>query len=244
MMLAETVALDLDQVQSEYREAERYVETGHQLRQEGYAVEAGDCLAKAIELYQTLVDQLLKLAKSDKRLTLTQQAPLSPKQRIDRFQSRRQEAADYLEQGHQLAQDNRLDEAIECYSNAIQTDPQLPWSYHSLGDIFTKKGQWDAAINCYCECIQLSPDTPWAYHALGDTLCIKGNFDEALFFYHRAVSLKPDLHWTHNALGNLYSQRGELDKAVHHYKTAIELEPSLEAAKTNLENVLERLNPN
>jgi tetratricopeptide (TPR) repeat protein len=232
---------DLEQVQTEYREANSYIETGNQLQQEGYAAEAASCSDQAVALYRHLIDQLLNYVKTDKSLMLGKQADLSPKQRIDRFEALRQQAAHCLNQGKQLEQEGKLDEAAESYYEAIRIDPNLPWSYHSLGDIFTKKGQWNEAMNCYCECIQLSPETPWSYHALGDTLSVIGNSDEALFFYHRAISLKLDLCWTHNALGNLYAQRGDFEKAAHHYRMALEIEPTIESAKASLATVLERL---
>lgn len=240
-MIAASPAFDLEQVQTEYREANSYVDTGNQLKQEGYLAESEGCFVKAIESYQRLVNWLLEVVSDHKSLSLTQTKNLSPKQRIDRFQDVRQEAASYLDQGKALEEDGKLEEATDCYYKAIQTDQNLPWAYHSLGDIFQKTGQLDEAINCYCECIQLSPDTPWSYHALGDTLCARAMFDEALFFYHRAVSLKPDLCWTHNALGDLYTQRGDFEKAIHHYQTAIAIEPGIETAKVNLEAAREQL---
>jgi len=241
-MVTALPAFDLDQVQTEYREANSYVDTGNQLKQEGYLAESEGCFVKAIESYQRLLAQLLTVAGGNKSLSLAKSKNLSPKQRVDQFQAVRQEAVNYIDKGKQLEQDDKLDEAIECYYKAIQTDQNLPWTYHSLGDLFSKTGQLDEAINCYCECIQLSPETPWSYHALGDTLCKKEMFDEALFFYHRAISLKPDLCWTHNALGGLYARRGDFKKAEQHYRAALNIEPNLEPAKASLAVVLEHLN--
>ncbi len=233
----ETTLLSLQGIQQSYKEANSYVKTGKQLRQSGYAEESEGCLFKAAELYQDLVEQLLSAIDSSQLIQISRQQVQSPLKEIQQAENQRKEAVKLLNDGKQLEQAGQLDEAIDCYHQAINLNPNLPWTYHSLGDVLSKGGRFDEAINCYCKCIHLSPETPWSYHSLGDILAKQGKLDEAISMYQWALRIEPNLYWTHNALGGLYEHSKKFEQAEHHYRQAMEIDPDIEQAKVGLERV-------
>jgi tetratricopeptide (TPR) repeat protein len=234
----ETILPSLQEIQESYKEANSYVKAGQQLRKIGYAEESEGCLLKATELYQNLVEQLLSAIASNKLIQISSNTIQSPLEEIQQAEKQRQAAAKLLNDSKQLEQAGKLDEAIDGLRQAMNLNPNLPWIYHSLGDIFRKKDRLNEATNCYCECIRLSPETPWSYHALGDILTRQGKANEAISMYQWALRIDPSLYWTHNALGGLYENSRRLEEAEHHYRQAIEIDSNIEQAKVGLERVV------
>lgn len=238
----ETKLPSLQELQKSYREAKIYVKTGQQLRDIGYVAESEESLLKATELYKTLVEQLLSVVNCSKLVQLSSQQIPSPLAELQKAEQQRKDAAKLLNDGKQLEQEGKLDEAIDCLRQAINLNPNLPWTYHSLADVLRKQGLLDEAMTFYCECIRLSPETPWSYHALGDILIKKGKQEEAIALYQWALRVEPNLYWTHNALGTLYEHSNKFEQADHHYRQAVEIDPTIEQAKVGLERVRKHVN--
>ena len=233
----------LDKIQENHREAKGYVKTAKKLQElqaSGYAEEVETCFVKATALYQETVEQLLLAVNSSKLVKLSSQKISSPLEAMRQAEQDRKEAARLLEEGKQLEEAGKLDEAIDSYHRGIELHPNLPWTYYSLGDVLRKKGKLNEAIVFYCECIKISPETPFSYHALGDILYQSQHIDKAIAFYEWALRLEPNLYWTHNALGGLYEQLKKWDKAEHHYRQAIEIDPNIDQAKNGLDRVLKQ----
>lgn len=228
----------LEEIHKNYREAKSYVKTAIKLQEMGYLEEVENCFFKATEIYNETVEQLLSALNSSKLVQLSSQKISSPLEAMRQAEQDRKEAARLLEEGKNLEEAGKLDEAINCYYRASELYPNLPWTYYSLGDALRKKGKLNEAIIFYCECIKISPETPWSYHALGDILYQQQKLDKAMAFYEWALRIKPNLYWTHNALGGLCEHLKKWEKAEHHYRHAVEIEPSFEQAKNGLNRVL------
>lgn len=65
-------------------------------------------------------------------------------------------AAEHLQLGKALLQQGNIEEAIACYRNAIQRDPNLSSAYQSLADALKQQGKMQEATPYYRKAIELN----------------------------------------------------------------------------------------
>lgn len=87
----------------------------------------------------------------------------------------------YHNRGTALFKLNKYDQAEKDFTRAIMLQPNLPYSYSSLGAVYLKKEEWHAAINVFTKSIEISKSKKignslrahygraMAYEALGET---------------------------------------------------------------------------
>ena len=78
-------------------------------------------------------------------------------------------------------QDTDLEKAIECYVDAIKTNPSLSESYYRLASLLLIKGQIsvDGALEQCKTALSLEPSNPNAHIYTGYFQCLNGNLEEA-----------------------------------------------------------------
>ena len=75
-------------------------------------------------------------------------------------------AGEYLKEGKLFEIQEALDQAIECYQQAIALNPNFAWSYYHLGEVLMKQGKNTEAIAWYNKANQLNPKLAWCYPLL------------------------------------------------------------------------------
>ena len=78
-------------------------------------------------------------------------------------------------------QESDLERAIECYVDAIKSNPSLPESYYRLASLLLIKGQIsvDGALEQCKTALSLEPNNPNAHIYSGYFQCLNGDFEEA-----------------------------------------------------------------
>jgi Flp pilus assembly protein TadD len=82
-------------------------------------------------------------------------------------------------QGFQHFANDRVDEAIACYHEAVAVDPDLAIAWNGLSLAFKQKGDLDAAIDAARRLIELEPDDPLSHTNLSILYQRKGMVPEA-----------------------------------------------------------------
>lgn len=139
---------------------------------------------------------------------------------------------------NQLLRNNRLEEAVIAYKNAIERNPTFPWLYHNLGETFEKLGRLEEAIQCYQDAISRGQKMPWSLYKVGKLLSRQNRKSEASKFLKQAVALKSDVAQFQIALGDVLQELGEQEEAILAYKRALEKTNS-SALETKLANLLQ-----
>lgn len=87
-------------------------------------------------------------------------------------------------------QETDLEKAIECYIDAIKTNPTLSDSYYRLASLLLIKGQIsvDGALEQCKTALSLEPDNPNAHIYTGYFQCLNGNMEEAEKEFSLAIS--------------------------------------------------------
>jgi protein O-GlcNAc transferase len=122
-----------------------------------------------------------------------------------------------------LSDQDKWDEAIAAYRQAIQFDPEYASPYKGLGIALSHQRQLDEAIVVFRQAIQLDPESVVAYYGLGEALRGKGKLDEAIAALRQAIQLDPKFPDAYNGLGVALADQGKLDEAIENYNQALRL---------------------
>jgi tetratricopeptide (TPR) repeat protein len=142
--------------------------------------------------------------------------------------------------GNALADQGRMDEAIQHYRRAIELKPGDVEAYNNLGNRLAQQGKFPEAMEQYSRALRVKPDDAKALYNSGLTLSVQGALDEAIPYYERAIQIEPDYIEAHNNLGNALSRRGRLTEAIQHYKRVLQLKPDFAQVHYNLANAFAR----
>jgi tetratricopeptide (TPR) repeat protein len=136
--------------------------------------------------------------------------------------------------GSLLAQEGKLDEAIEYYRTALHYKPGFPEAHFFLGNAFDKQGKLDDAITEYQKALWFKPTQEQTHIFLGVALAKQKKYDQAAEHYLAALKLNPESALAHNNLAKLFHTEGKLDAAIEHYQLALKFDPRFAQAHNNL----------
>jgi tetratricopeptide (TPR) repeat protein len=130
-------------------------------------------------------------------------------------------------------EENRAEEAIACFQQAIRLVPHEAEGPFRLGNVYLEQGRLQEAAAAYQQCLHLLPEHVEALTNLGFILGEQGNLDAALANYQRAVGLRPDYAELHQNIGNVLREQGRLEEALACYREALRLKPDYLKAQVN-----------
>ncbi|STX27881.1 methyltransferase [Legionella beliardensis] len=121
-------------------------------------------------------------------------------------------------------------QAIECFTRALDLEPNSPIIYNNLANTYKKLYQLDQAIFYYQKAIDLAPDYAQAHNNLASIYAMQGLNQQALHHYHLALQAAPDFAAAHFNLGLLFLSQQNLDAARIQFQNVLSLNPkSIEA---------------
>ena len=83
------------------------------------------------------------------------------------------------------------DKAIEHYTEAVTSNPELAETYNNRGNVYRDIGEFDRAMRDYNRAIELNPELAETYNNRGAAYGKKGELDKAIQNYNIAIALKP-----------------------------------------------------
>ena len=134
----------------------------------------------------------------------------------------------------QLAKQNKFDEAIALYDQALSYKPTFPETHFFLGNAFDQLGRPDEAVAEYEKALWFKPMQEHTHIFLGIALGKQKKYAEAITNYEAALALNPDSAAAHNNLARIYHTQGKFDAAITHYQAALKIDPQLTLAHNNL----------
>jgi tetratricopeptide (TPR) repeat protein len=138
-----------------------------------------------------------------------------------------QAAAERLvEQGVRLHDRNRLEEAIEMYQKATESDPRYFDAYYNLGVAAYEQGDLTMAQKAYEGALALEPESLKARFNFAATLELGGYAVDAVIELERLLERHEGESRIHFKLASLYAvSLRNAEKARVHYMRVLELEP-------------------
>jgi tetratricopeptide (TPR) repeat protein len=141
-----------------------------------------------------------------------------------------------------LLEEEKLDEAIAYYKQAVAIKPDLcnkqcvllAQVQSKLGNTLLREGRVDEAIVHLQNALQINPAYAEAYNHMGSALMRKGQAGKAIRYYQTALHLDTSYADAHNNLGVAFLRNGQRDEAVAHLREALRLKPGYEEARKQL----------
>lgn len=123
--------------------------------------------------------------------------------------------------------------ALETFHAARELDPNRPWSYVNIGDLYASEDRFPEAISWYRRAMAVAPGEPgldgklaWSYASYGDRLLEKGRLSQAEQAYRRALEAAPDYVPAYHGLARLlWKGRNDPQAAKAAVQQAIALAP-------------------
>jgi tetratricopeptide (TPR) repeat protein len=126
-------------------------------------------------------------------------------------------AIDAYARGVGLAHQERWDEALTAYSEAIQAVPSYTSAYVARAQIYVQQNNYQQAVADYeraraegSQSASVAGELAWAYH-------LQGRFDDATAMNRTALSASPDELWIQFDLGLSLLAAGQVDAAKAEY---------------------------
>jgi Flp pilus assembly protein TadD len=166
---------------------------------------------------------------------------------LSQEQKNRQEALALFQNGVSLAQENKIDEAVEAFRKAVELKPDLAEAYINLGLLFFRQDKTDEAEKALLKALELKPEDPKIKQALGNIyfekakgLLQQDKVDEALETLKLSYGYNPNDPYTNYLLGYAYSQKGLKEEAIKSFEAFLQLEPNAPQA-AQVKEILENL---
>lgn len=124
----------------------------------------------------------------------------------------------------------RVDEAVKCYQEALKRDPNSVFALNSLGDGLFAQGKTDEAITSYRRVVEIDPDDAQAHYNLAELYYDLEDLVKAESECRRAIELDPALSFAWLTLGNICLDQEKPAEALHSFQEFLRHEQSPAAA--------------
>lgn len=146
-----------------------------------------------------------------------------------------------IARGNILEDTGLLEQAMQCYEDAIIAAPNLARAHLSRGNILLATGFAQAALAAYSHALAHNPEYAAAHYNAGNAHLHLAHKDQALVSYSRAIELSPEFADAHVALGGILEDLNRFTEAEACYRRALIVQPTYAPVHCNLANTLARM---
>ena len=149
-----------------------------------------------------------------------------------------QKAITLFRKGYERQTAGRLEEAIRCYRDSIQTFPTAE-AHTFLGWSYSFQGRYEDAILECRRAIDIDPEFGNPWNDIGAYLIELGRYDEAIVYLERAARAKryDNRCFPHFNLSRIYVVKGMLRRATTELHRALQANPEYAPARVALERL-------
>ena len=145
-----------------------------------------------------------------------------------------EDATRLIEQGQAFQAQGRLEQAMQCFREAIRLAPNPARAHLNRGNVLLLRGDLDGALAAFRTALEHQPDYAGAHYNIGNALLGNKQFDAAVSSYRSALEINPDYAEAHCSLGVALKELAQLDEAVASFRRALDIDPALVEARHNL----------
>ena len=149
---------------------------------------------------------------------------------------------EWIDEGIQLSNEGKYEEAIEAYDKAIEINPQDTNAWYNKGNDLCNLGKYEEALNAYDKVIEINPQDVDAWNNKGATFADLNKHIEALECFDKLLEINPQ---DVKALGNKGIILADLNRhieALECFDKLLEINPQDVKALGNKGIILADLN--
>lgn len=124
--------------------------------------------------------------------------------------------------GRALAQQDRLDDALEALRAGASEKSKTAENLRLLGDVLLHANRNNEALEAFKKANGMNPNSVDNLHDWGEALVSVGRYDDAIEKLSRAIALRPDLAPSYAELGRALDHKGDLRGAARKYAEALQ----------------------
>ncbi|HOW58026.1 MAG TPA: tetratricopeptide repeat protein [Smithellaceae bacterium] len=128
----------------------------------------------------------------------------------------------------------KTDEAIKTYKEAIRIYPRRDELHRSLADIYFNEGMPEEALLEYEEAVKINPDDEESRYSLGQSYISAGELEKARQQFSEVARLSPVSAAGYYGLGQVAHEQGNFEEAISKFKKAISVNRNFEIAYVEL----------
>ena len=132
--------------------------------------------------------------------------------------------------GQAMVNEGDVQEAVNCFQQALRIHPRHVNSLINLGAIFAKSGKTQSGIALLEQAIKFEPNSVPARMNLSAALASAGQFEKAIPHYQYVLSIQPNRQQVNARLGRALIETSDLAKAVLYLEKAVSLRQDFAAS--------------
>ncbi len=133
--------------------------------------------------------------------------------------------SDLFDKGVAHVKENRLEEAIDTFSQLIDLVPDNAAVYKNRGVVYMKQKLYDKAIKDFETARELNPELDGLFSNLGVAYYYKKNYEKAIEYYNLEIETNPGNHIAFFNRGLCHSEQKNIDSALNDMEQALLLKP-------------------
>jgi len=122
-----------------------------------------------------------------------------------------------------LARQNKYEESISSFNDAIEQCPKKVLLFNSLGLTYLHKDKLEKALECFKDAIEFNPNYYPSYINLGNTYLRVSNSSNAIKSFEKAIQINSTDIRGYISLSLLFKNIGEFEQSINYCKKAISL---------------------
>jgi tetratricopeptide (TPR) repeat protein len=149
------------------------------------------------------------------------------KSKSQKKMSRKDLADEWVKYGEDMANSNRLDDALKCFENALEINPENEFAWGDRALIFDRQEKIEQALISFSRSIEINPENPITWLNKGLTLLKAKRLGESIECFDKAIENRGDYAKAYYNKGRALSMMGEIDKSQYCFDRARKLDPLL-----------------
>jgi CHAT domain-containing protein/Flp pilus assembly protein TadD len=143
------------------------------------------------------------------------------------------EAIELFKQGLDYYQLANFTSAIDCYTKAIQIDPNHVYAYNGRGIIYSELKKHKDAIFNFTQVIKIDSNYIYAYNSRGIAYSELKRYNEAINDYSKVIEIDPHYAYSYCNRGISHKDLQMYEEAITDFNKAIQIDSKLDTAYLN-----------
>lgn len=137
------------------------------------------------------------------------------------------ECETYKKRGNEFLTSGKLEDAAECYKQAVAINPNYAEGFLNLGFVLKELKRYEDAERCLSQAILINPEMEDAYYILGTISRERGNLNAAIDNFNKVIKIKPEFEIVYRDLCHVLFLSGQLDNAKNTIQKGITQNPEI-----------------